>query len=89
MALKLSILNMAFSTTLRFNCIGIVLQRYMHFRRIIPSLTLQRHTNWHAVAFSLTSAALASFQWPQPSQPPCKNVNSAVSPLTPACHFGG
>jgi len=34
-------------------------------------------------------AALASFQWHQPSQPPHKNVNSAVSPVLPACHFGG
>jgi len=34
-------------------------------------------------------AALVSFQRHPPSQPPCKNVNSAAFPVLPACHFSG
>jgi hypothetical protein len=42
-----------------------------------------------AVALAEKSSALVSFQRHQPSIPPHKNVDSAVSPLLPACHFSG
>ncbi len=36
-----------------------------------------------------SSAANAPFQRHQPSQPPAQNVDSAASPVLPACHFSG
>ena len=40
-----------------------------------------------AVATAEHPAATVSFQRQQPNIPPTQNVNSAVSPLRPACHF--
>jgi len=42
-----------------------------------------------AVALRESFAANVSIQWQQPSLPLHKMVNSAVSPLPPASHFGG
>ncbi len=46
-------------------------------------------TNCTAVALTGHPAAFVSFQQQQASHPPCKNVNSAASPLCPAVQFSG
>jgi hypothetical protein len=60
----------------------------LHFRRIVPIHPLQRHPNMHAAATREPSAALLQIQRHQPNHPLRKNVNSAASPVLPACHFG-
>ncbi len=42
-----------------------------------------------AVALREPSAANAPFQRKSPCFPPTQNVNSAASPMLPACHFSG
>jgi hypothetical protein len=61
----------------------------LHFQRFSPSHPLQRHKNDDAADIREHSATLVAFQRHQPSQPPVNFVNSAVSPVLPACHFSG
>jgi hypothetical protein len=58
-------------------------------RRISPLHPLQRHNHDTAADTREPIAALVSFQWYSPSNPPYQNVNSAVLADVPACHFGG
>jgi hypothetical protein len=49
----------------------------------------QQHTLCTAVALAGHPAASVSFQRHQPNQPPCKNADSALSLVLPACQFSG
>ncbi len=55
----------------------------------MSAITAAAVPNATAVALAEHSAAKVSFQRHQPGYPLHKIVDSAVSPLSPACHFGG
>lgn len=86
LSLEVFVLNLAADLTF-------AILRYMHlclhFQRHSPSLPLRRHKNDDAVDIREQSAALVSFQWHQPSQPPADCANSVVSPVLAARHFSG
>ncbi len=63
--------------------------RLCMFGGSLPPIRCNGSANCAAVACSLNSAALVSFQRHPPEQPPCQNVNSAPRSLASAMHFGG
>ena len=69
-----------FSVSRWFNCI---------FGGCLPHHCQSEMCKMHAAGHSRISTALVPFQRHQPSQPPCKNVNSADLAELPARHFSG